>query len=129
MGVVVPPRRRPARRSGGGLRPAARGGRRRLARAVRLLPEGLCLLVTQGYRPFVPHQPSPPETGPHVSGAAVDLTLCTAAARRNRRTLSAALTTAGLANYPPEWWHWSYGVRYWALRTGAAAALYGPADA
>ena len=33
---------------------------------------------------------------------------------------------AGLVNYPTEWWHWSYGDRYWALLTGAPAALYGP---
>lgn len=100
---------------------------------------------------------SPPEVGPHVAGAAVDLTLCTAsgaeldlgtpvnaspeesdggcymdadgisaAARRNRRTLTAALATAGLVNYPTEWWHWSYGDRYWALATNAPAAQYGP---
>jgi D-alanyl-D-alanine dipeptidase len=32
-------------------------------------------------------------------------------------------------NYPTEWWHWSHGDRYWALLTGAEAALYGPVDA
>ncbi|MFD8324847.1 M15 family metallopeptidase [Streptomyces lydicus] len=47
------------------------------------------------------------------------------AARANRRVLSAALTAAGLVNYPTEWWHWSYGDRYWALATGADHALYG----
>jgi hypothetical protein len=26
----------------------------------------------------------------------------------------------------PEWWHWSYGDRYWAVVTGAPAALYAP---
>ncbi|WP_371749068.1 M15 family metallopeptidase [Streptomyces sp. NBC_00280] len=164
------------------------GVARRLTRAARLLPEGLRLLVTEGYRPLALQQRyfdryeselraahpdwsepylrtrtsrslSPPEIGPHVAGAAVDLTLCTDSgteldlgtpvnaspeesdgacytaapgisptARDNRRTLSAALTTAGLANYPTEWWHWSYGDRYWALTTGAPAALYGPAD-
>jgi D-alanyl-D-alanine dipeptidase len=34
-----------------------------------------------------------------------------------------------LVNYPTEWWHWSYGDRYWALMTGAPAALYGPVAA
>jgi len=29
-------------------------------------------------------------------------------------------------NYPTEWWHWSYGDRYWAFVTGAPHALYGP---
>jgi D-alanyl-D-alanine dipeptidase len=28
-------------------------------------------------------------------------------ARRNRATLAEALRTAGLVNYPTEWWHWS----------------------
>jgi D-alanyl-D-alanine dipeptidase len=44
----------------------------------------------------------------------------------NRRILIDALTAAGLVNYPTEWWHWSYGDRYWALTTGAPHALYGP---
>ncbi|GGS15036.1 hypothetical protein GCM10010252_63160 [Streptomyces aureoverticillatus] len=102
---------------------------------------------------------APPEIGPHVAGAAVDLTLCTTdgheldlgtpvdaspedsagacctgapnisdRARRNRLVLRAALTTAGLVNYPTEWWHWSYGDRYRALLSGAPAALYGPVN-
>ncbi|MEU5998241.1 M15 family metallopeptidase [Streptomyces sp. NPDC047197] len=50
----------------------------------------------------------------------------TAAARRNREILGAALRGAGLVNYPTEWWHWSYGDRYWALAEGAPHALYGP---
>ena len=35
-----------------------------------------------------------------------------------------ALARAGLPE--GEWWHWSYGDRYWALMTGATAAVYGP---
>ncbi|RGD59277.1 dipeptidase [Kitasatospora xanthocidica] len=50
-----------------------------------------------------------------------------AQARANRRLLGSVLTGAGLVNYPTEWWHWSYGDRYWALATGAPSALYGPA--
>ncbi|MFD6969662.1 M15 family metallopeptidase [Streptomyces sp. NPDC059949] len=49
-------------------------------------------------------------------------------ARANRKVLDAALTAAGLVNYPTEWWHWSYGDRYWALITGEASALYGPKE-
>lgn len=49
-------------------------------------------------------------------------------ARSHRGILSTALTTAGLVNYPTEWWHWSYGDRYWALQTGAAVARYGPME-
>ncbi|MEW1647359.1 M15 family metallopeptidase [Streptomyces sp. NPDC091219] len=52
----------------------------------------------------------------------------TAVARTHRTVLGTALGAAGLVNYPTEWWHWSYGDRYWALTTGAPAALYGPKD-
>jgi D-alanyl-D-alanine dipeptidase len=47
-------------------------------------------------------------------------------AAENRRTLVAALTAVNLVNYPTEWWHWSYGDRYWAFESGAVAACYGP---
>ena len=50
------------------------------------------------------------------------------AARENRQVLATALRSVGLVNYPTEWWHWSYGDRYWALSTGAPAALCGPVD-
>jgi D-alanyl-D-alanine dipeptidase len=49
-------------------------------------------------------------------------------ARANRELLGSVLGGAGLVNYPTEWWHWSYGDRYWALQTGADAALYGPTE-
>ncbi|MCW2785169.1 MAG: dipeptidase [Marmoricola sp.] len=57
--------------------------------------------------------------------AATDLT---PDARANRDLLAEVLEAAGLVNYPTEWWHWSYGDRYWALVSGADAALYGPVD-
>lgn len=99
---------------------------------------------------------SPPDIAPHSAGAAVDLTLATAdgeldmgcpidaspeeshgacytraanitdLARANRTILSDVLTSVGMINYPTEWWHWSYGDRYWALLTASPAALYGP---
>ena len=49
-------------------------------------------------------------------------------ARRNRNILCSVLSAVGLINYPTEWWHWSFGDRYWAAVTGAAAAVYGPID-
>ncbi|WP_371406823.1 M15 family metallopeptidase [Kribbella sp. NBC_00662] len=100
---------------------------------------------------------SPVEVAPHVAGAAVDLTLVGAhgpldlgtpidatpeqsngacffaatniirEARTNRALLADVLTAAGLVNYPTEWWHWSYGDRYWAYVEEHPAALYGPA--
>ncbi|MDQ0403512.1 MULTISPECIES: M15 family metallopeptidase [unclassified Streptomyces] len=51
-----------------------------------------------------------------------------AEARSHRTLLGTALTTAGLVNYPTEWWHWSYGDRYWALAAGAEHAHYGPRE-
>ena len=99
---------------------------------------------------------SPPEVAPHPCGAAVDLTLTqdgreldlgtpvnatpadsanacftsagniTDAARERRDILGTALSVAGLVNYPPEWWHWSYGDRYWAAVTSATHAIYEP---
>ncbi|MFH8839120.1 M15 family metallopeptidase [Streptomyces sp. NPDC017868] len=49
-------------------------------------------------------------------------------ARAHRELLGSVLTTAGLVNYPTEWWHWSFGDRYWALATGAPSAPYGPKE-
>lgn len=46
-------------------------------------------------------------------------------ARGNRQVLVEAPEGAGLVNYPTEWWHWSYGDRYWAFVTGAPQAIYG----
>ena len=49
-----------------------------------------------------------------------------AEARRNRAMLASVLQGAGLVNYPTEWWHWSYGDRYWAMASGSISAIYGP---
>jgi zinc D-Ala-D-Ala dipeptidase len=51
-----------------------------------------------------------------------------AEARHNRRVLGDALRDAGLVNYPTEWWHWSYGDRYWALISGSGRACFGPVE-
>ncbi|MBL1097382.1 M15 family metallopeptidase [Streptomyces coffeae] len=161
----------------------------RLLEARKLLPDGIGLLMVEGYRPpalqrryfqeyadelrashpgwsaeevhrAASRYVSPPEIAPHSAGAAVDLTLATTAdgreldmgtpmnaspeesdgacytdapgigaqARANRRILADALTAVGMVNYPTEWWHWSYGDRYWALATGQDQALYGPRE-
>jgi D-alanyl-D-alanine dipeptidase len=50
--------------------------------------------------------------------------------RTSRRTLEVnyalSMDAAGFINYLQEWWHWSYGDRYWAFQTSAEATLYGP---
>jgi D-alanyl-D-alanine dipeptidase len=43
-----------------------------------------------------------------------------------RDLLNRALAAVGLVNYPPHWWHWSYGDRFWACATQASHARYGP---
>lgn len=45
----------------------------------------------------------------------------------NRKILIDALSKEGFVNYPTEWWHWSYGDRYWAYQTGQGFAFYGSA--
>lgn len=160
----------------------------RLLRAQRRLPEGLRLLLIEGYRPlglqtayFEDYQAelrrahpdwdgervhveaskyvSPPEVAPHSTGGTIDLTLCSEdgverdmgtpvnaspvasanacftdavsisdAARANRRVLGEALSEVGMINYPTEWWHWSFGERYWALQTGSDRTRYGPVE-
>lgn len=159
----------------------------RLATADADLPRGVHLLVVEGLRPMSSQvaiydayrrllstqQPllgpdeidvlasrfvAPPSMAPHVSGAAVDLTLVgpegpldlgtpidatpeesdgacffdsprvSASARRHRDLLAAVLGGVGLVNYPTEWWHWSFGDRYWAHVAGHPSAIHGPVD-
>ncbi|WP_024757151.1 M15 family metallopeptidase [Streptomyces exfoliatus] len=68
--------------------------------------------------------------GPEESAGAcyTDAGTIGAEARAHRDLLGSVLTAAGLVNYPTEWWHWSFGDRYWALMTGRASALYGPKE-
>jgi D-alanyl-D-alanine dipeptidase len=159
----------------------------RLLDAQATLPDGLRLLIVEGYRQLETQRSvfdgyrdelrslhpdwdadrlfvetskfaSPVEVAPHSTGGAIDLTLCTdegieldmgtcidatpeasdnacftaatnvsERAQHNRRTLTRALAGAGLVNYPTEWWHWSFGDRYWAYVTGTGRSHYGPA--
>ena len=45
-------------------------------------------------------------------------------ARKNRLLLIKIMKKAGFVNYPPEWWHWSYGDRYWAAALNKKFAIY-----
>lgn len=65
-----------------------------------------------------------PHKSTDVRGFALDTLGLTAGARRNRDILAAALTAAGLTNYPSEYWHWSYGDQGWAYRGGHEHAIY-----
>lgn len=46
-------------------------------------------------------------------------------AKQNRRIMNQALNAAGFVNYPTEYWHWSYGDRYWAYVENHHYAIYG----
>jgi D-alanyl-D-alanine dipeptidase len=45
-------------------------------------------------------------------------------AKTNRQILIDALSDAGFVNYPAEWWHWSYGDKYWAYHANHPHAIY-----
>lgn len=46
-------------------------------------------------------------------------------ALKNRQVLMSVMSKVGFVNYPTEWWHWSYGDKYWAHQSGSAVAIYG----
>jgi D-alanyl-D-alanine dipeptidase len=70
-----------------------------------------------------PLDATPEESGGRCYLSAPGLSL---EATANRALLALVLGAVGLVNYPTEWWHWSYGDRYWAMVTGAPHALFGP---
>ena len=46
-------------------------------------------------------------------------------AKKNRQIMMNALNAVGFVNYPTEYWHWSYGDRYWAYVKQQPHAIYG----
>lgn len=46
-------------------------------------------------------------------------------AKKHRQIMNNALEHAGFVNYPTEYWHWSYGDRYWAYHKNQPYAIYG----
>lgn len=46
-------------------------------------------------------------------------------AQKNRQIMIDVLNAVGFVNYPTEYWHWSYGDRYWAYVKKQAHAIYG----
>lgn len=45
-------------------------------------------------------------------------------AKAYRKIMNHALQSVGFINYPTEYWHWSYGDRYWAHQTQQQNAIY-----
>jgi D-alanyl-D-alanine dipeptidase len=74
--------------------------------------EGRELDLTSPFDPFDPHS------------ASFDSHGLSDGARRHRDIMAAALSAAGLTNYPSEYWHWSYGDQGWAYRGGHPHAIY-----
>lgn len=46
-------------------------------------------------------------------------------AQHYRSIMCDVLSKAGFVNYPTEYWHWSYGDRYWAYHKRQPYAIYG----
>lgn len=69
-----------------------------------------------------------PKDWMHDKEGALSLTsseLISPLAKDNRTIMSKALQAAGFVNYPTEYWHWSYGDRYWAYAKQQPFAIYG----
>ena len=45
--------------------------------------------------------------------------------KHNRKIMCDVLSAVGFVNYPTEYWHWSYGDRYWAYHKNEKHAIYG----
>lgn len=56
----------------------------------------------------------------------IDATNISDKAIGNRQILVQSLQSVGFVNYFTEWWHWSYGDKFWAVMTNSDKALYNP---
>lgn len=113
------------------------------------------LSETELYQKASAYVAPPEIVPPHSTGGAVDLTLMSADGKEidmgtrfnadpeesdfsnymeaevpedirvKREMLKKAMESVGFVNYPTEWWHWSYGDKYWAFIKGKPFALYG----
>lgn len=90
----------------------------------------------------------PKVIAPHSTGGSVDVTIgdregegldmggtsiansytksdnISSTAKNNRALLIKVMTKVGFVNYPTEWWHWSYGDKYWAVVKKKKWAIY-----
>jgi D-alanyl-D-alanine dipeptidase len=60
---------------------------------------------------------------------ATECSLISKTAQQNRQLLLEIMQSQGFVNYPSEWWHFSYGDRYWAYHQPVKQAIYGSAEA
>lgn len=64
----------------------------------------------------------------HPDLCLTDSQLANNTAKKNRKLLLDVMKAQGFVNYPTEWWHFSYGDRYWAYHQQAPCAIYGSYD-
>ena len=57
--------------------------------------------------------------------SATSSTIISEEAKKYRKIMCDALLAVDFVNYPAEYWHWSYGDRYWAYHKKAPHAIYG----
>lgn len=81
---------------------------------VRLTFRGRAVPCGSGWKEFGPETASDAPVDPD--------------AQRNRALLHRAMRAAGFANYPAEWWHFSFGDRLWAAYRCRRRAFYGPVE-
>lgn len=82
---------------------------------------------------LVDHQGEPLDMGIHPADwlqdedgrlSLTDSIQISSEARKNRELMSKVLHEVGFVNYPTEYWHWSYGDRYWAYIQKKPYAVY-----
>jgi D-alanyl-D-alanine dipeptidase len=56
--------------------------------------------------------------------SATDSAFISEEAKKNRKLMLKILSKVGLVNYPTEYWHWSYGDKYWAFKTHKTNAIF-----
>jgi len=57
-----------------------------------------------------------------------DSNLISDEAIKNRKIMGDILCEVGFINYPTEYWHWSYGDKYWAYQAKEKNAIYGAVE-
>lgn len=70
----------------------------------------------------VPVNASPEESNNRCYTLASDIS---DQAKANRQLLINAMSSVGFVNFPSEFWHWSYGDKYWAYHMRKPHSLYG----
>lgn len=60
----------------------------------------------------------------HTDSALTDFKQLTSLQKENRQLLIKIMSDVGFINYPYEWWHWSYGDKYWGYANKTTAIYH-----